>query len=364
MERGTTREELMGKAATASITLVVLAIVALAACTKDSTSDGQALGDPTARAESSSSGSGESDDAQWLFAVQAQGDSTYDAATGRLSMPAGTVQAFTDRPYRDTRTVTPQAFVNLFHRDGPDSFAEDPPNAVLTYWDDSSGTPTPRTVVCEASGGAGVTDDGLWVGLEILEPAGATLPARLDRASLFVDDVALSACSNSPDHEIIVEYFNEITFNDDVYVDVEDTGTAFELTLSCPPEVSPELPPPSMEIRLATADDSSTATCNTGQITIPKATMGQSMYCTAASSCSFVVTVLDDVDGTIFSTTEVSIPLTGGDTTFIPNLNPATLPICPQQIQRCLLDGTCTLSRPPTGPISLCDSGDSCNQPG
>ena len=118
------------------------------------------------------------DSPEWLFAVQAQGDSTYDAATGRLSMPAGTVQAFTDRPYRDTQTVTPQSFVNLFHRDGPDSFAEDPPNAVLTYWDDSSGTPTPRTVVCEASGGAGVTDDGLWVGLKILEPAGATLPAR------------------------------------------------------------------------------------------------------------------------------------------------------------------------------------------
>lgn len=60
----------MAKTATASVLLVVLAIVALAACNKDSTSDGQALGDPTARAESSDSSG--SDDAQWLFAVQAR----------------------------------------------------------------------------------------------------------------------------------------------------------------------------------------------------------------------------------------------------------------------------------------------------
>jgi hypothetical protein len=353
----------MGKIAKASVVLVVGAIVALAACTQDSTSDGHSLGDPTA--ESSSLDSGESADTpEWLFAVQADGDATYDAATGRLTVPTGSVEAFTDRPYRDTRTVAQHAFVNLFHQGGTDSFADDPPNAVLTYWDDSTGTSTPRSVVCEASGGAGVTDDGLWVGLKILEPAGATLPSRLHRASLFVDDVPLGGCDNSPTDETIVEYFNEIEFSEDVYVIIDDVGSAFQLNLSCPPQQSPDFPPPNMEIRLATADDTSTVTCNKDQITIPKATIGQLPYCTAASSCSFVVTVLDDDDGTVFSTTEVSIPLTGGDNTFIPNLNPATLPICPLTAQQCLVDGTCSVSASKEGSLSLCENSTTCDRPG
>lgn len=354
----------MGKAAKASVTLVVLAIVALAACTKDTTSDGAALGDPTARSESTS-GSGESSDTpEWLFAVQADGDATYDAATGRLTMPTGSVEGFTDRPYRDTRTITPSSFVNLFHQRGADSFSEDPPNAVLTWWDDSTGTPTPRSVVCEASGGAGVTSDGLWVGLEILEPAGAALPARLPRASLFVDDVPLGGCSNSPTDEAIVEYFNQITFNDEVYVIVQDTGTAFQLTLSCPPPPTPEIPPSNMEIELATADGSASTTCTTGPITIPAANFAEQPDCHGGAECTFVVTVLDKVDGTVFSTTEFQLPLTEGDNTIIPDLNPATVPICPQQNQQCVLDGTCTLSTSPPGPISLCDSGGNCDKPG
>ncbi len=355
----------MGKAAKASVTLVVLAIVALAACTEDISSDGTALGDPTASSESTSGSDDASDTPEWLFAVQAEGDAAYDAATGRLTVPTGSVEAFTDRPYRDTRTVTPHAFVNLFHQGGSNSFADDPPNAVLTYWDDSTGTSTPRSVVCEASGGAGVTDDGLWVGLQILEPAGATLPARLHRASLFVDDVPLGGCPTSPTDEIIVEYFNEIEFNEDVYVIVDDTPSAYQLNLSCPPQQSPSFPPPNMEIRMAAADGSSAMTCNKGQITVPKATMAQLPFCSAGSNCLFEVTVSDSADGTVFSTTEVQITWTGGDNTIIPNLNPATMPICPQPNLQCIADGTCTPPPTPSGSISLCNSGSTCNsQPG
>ena len=115
---------------------------------------------------------------------------------------------------------------------------------------------------------------------------------------------------------------------------------------------------------MATADDTSTVTCNTGQITIPKATIGQQTYCNAASSCEFFVTVSDNVDGTVFSTTEVSIPLTGGDNTIIPNLNPAALPICPHTVDSCLTDGSCAESQAPNSSIQLCDNPADCGAPG
>ena len=353
----------MRKAATATVVLVALAAVVLAACTTDGRSAGRGLGDATARSESAQPGSGQHGSAgppKWLFTVQSDGESTFDAATGRLSIPSGSVQAFTDRPYRDSRAVTPQSFVNLFHRGGRNSFAADPPNAVLTYWDDSTGTPTPRTAVCEASGGAGVSNGRLWVGLKVLEPAGATLPARLPRASLFVDDVPLGGCPTSPTDEQIVEYFNELVFNEELYVPVHDTGPAFQLSLSCPPKETPEFPPPNMEIRLAAVGGSSTVTCNTGAITIPKATMTQQPSCAGSNNCLFEVTLLDENDGDVFSTTEVRIALVEGGNTVIPDLNPAVMPICPLQVNQCLLTGECTLSTRKAGSLQLCESATSC----
>lgn len=339
----------MCRFAKVSVAFVVLAVLALTACTSDEAFNEQGLGEPTAASEPAGSGSDDtgSDEAQtdnapeWLFAVQAEGESSFDPATGRLSMPTSSVEAFTDRPYRDTRTLEPQAFANLFRGGGSDSFAEDPPNAVMTYWDETTPTPTPRSVVCEVNGGAGLSDGQLWVGLKILEPAGATLPARLSRASLFVDDVPLSGCPNSPEDEAIIEYFNEIEFSEDVYVIIVDTGTTFQLSLSCPPQQSPYFPPPNFEIQMATSDKSSSITCNTGQFTIQKPTLAQQTFCSGNDTCTFEVTVLNEATSAVYSTTEIQLELTNGNNTYIPNLNPATLPLCPSTFNPCVLTGQC-----------------------
>lgn len=343
----------MVKVAGASVGLFVLAVVLASACSTNGGSADKALGDVTARSAPARSAS-----PRWLFAVQSEGESTFDAATGRLSIPSDLVQAFTDRPYRDSRSVAPQALANLFHRGGANSFTADPPNAVLTYWDTSTGTPTPRTAVCEATG-AGVSSGRLWVGLKVTDPAGATLPVRLPRASLFVDDVPLGGCPSSPSDEAIVEYFNEIAFGQEIHVNVADTGPAFQLSLSCPPRLTPDVPSADMAIRMATGDGSSTVSCNTGIVSIPKSTLTRLPYCTATHACVVDVTVLDGADGDVFSTTEVEVPLNGGNDTLIPNLNPAVLPICPQALDQCLLTGTCAPAKK-TGWLGLCGDAATC----
>lgn len=329
----------MGRFAKGSIAFVVLAVIALTACTSDEAFDEQGLGDPTAASEPAGSGSGDTG-SEWLFAVQAEGESTFDPATGRLSMPTSSVEAFTDRPYRDTRTLEPQAFVNLFRGGGSDSFAEDPPNAVLTYWDESTPTPTPRSVVCEVNGGAGLSNGQLSMGLTILEPAGATLPTRLSRASLFVDDVPLTGCSGSPADEAIIEYFNELEFSEDVYVTVEDTGPAYQVSLVCPPQQPPGQAE-DMEIAMFASDGSGVVTCNTGQFTIEKATLSQQYFCSGNDACNFAVVVSNDVTQAIFSVTDIQISLTGGDNTVIPKLNTATIPGCSGTFNPCTVTGVC-----------------------
>ncbi|MFN7149210.1 MAG: hypothetical protein ACK4V6_06995, partial [Microthrixaceae bacterium] len=133
------------------IGLAAVAVLALSSCTSDGdwSAPGD-LGDPVAAADPTAEPAPE-----WLFAIQSEGDTTFDASTGQLSMPAGSVHAFTDRPYRDTRITSPHTFVDLWQATDADSFREDPPNAVLTYWEGVGDAAVPTTVVCEIIGDVG-----------------------------------------------------------------------------------------------------------------------------------------------------------------------------------------------------------------
>ncbi|MEI7623806.1 MAG: hypothetical protein WCJ88_09645 [Actinomycetes bacterium] len=112
----------------------------------------------------------------------------FDQSSGVLSVPAGNLVAFTDRPYREERDLTPNEFVALFAETGADSFSVDPPNASLTYWDGDGADAVASTVIVEITGD--VTDGAdnvLSMELRILFPSGAVIPANMYRASLFVD---------------------------------------------------------------------------------------------------------------------------------------------------------------------------------
>ncbi len=339
----------------AAAALTLLAVLGAVACTDDGPGDGRALGDPAAR-------EGKSAPPEWLFAVQSEGESTFDATTGRLSIPTGSVQAFTDRPNRTSRVFSPGAFATLFHQRGRNSFEKDPPNAVLTYWDGSN---TPRTAVCEVSRGAGVENGRLWVGLKVLEPAGTTLPARMGRASLFVDDVALADdCDVSPADETNIEYFNEIEFSQDIYLQIQDTGAAFQVSLSCPLRVNPDFPPPTLGIQLFASNGSAMTTCNNGTINLAKDQMPELDFCRdAGTACSFQVVAQNTDNQAIYSFTEIMVPFSSGTDTYIPDLNPARVPICADNVEPCVLTGTCSPWNSNTGRLQWCESPGSCTPP-
>ena len=316
---------------------VALLALLVAACSTgnepdaSTAADGSGLGDEVATAEST--------EPEWLFAIQSEGTTTFDASEDRLTVPASTVHAFTDRPYRDTQAITPAAFAGLWRSDRADSFEQDPPNAVLTYWEDESGTGTPRTVVCEVTGDVvdSPLDGTLSMGLRILEPEGASLPQQMFRASLFVDD-ASTPCANSPQDEMLIEYFNELNFEDEFELLLNEEANLpsadldeFTIQLTCPPPPSPDIPGPEFAMDLTTGDGTQVTACNsTEPITIDAASLTEQPFCSIDRACSFVMEAANSATGTIYSQTEIEITFTepSDQSTVIPQLDPATLPIC------------------------------------
>lgn len=269
---------------------------------------------------------------QWLFAIQSSGPTTFDPTTSTLAMPTAAVNAFTDRPYRDTKATSPQVFSNLWNSHSKNSFAKDPPNAVLTYWDEATGSGFPRSVVCEVTGDVRFksSDSVLSMGLRVLQPKGGTLPDRMYRASLFVDDVP-SNCTNSPDDEDIVEYFNEINFDQNIEVVIQRPlpSDSFGITVSCPRRITPTFPPAAFDLQMTTADGSATTTCD-NQVPISVNPNAAPVYC-QNTVCRFMVTLLNRSTGTIYSQTELNLTLGPvPNQTIEPELNAATLPICMQ----------------------------------
>lgn len=176
---------------------------------------------------------------------------------------------------------------------------------------------------------------------------------------------AAGGCPNSPDDETIIEYFNEIEFNEDILVNVFDQGVSFSLQLSCPPQQSPYFPPADFAMIMSLEGASSGIGCNNGAIVLDKATMASGGYDACQSLgrvCTFDILLFNETTQAVYSDTIVMITFTNGNDTYIPNLNPATIPMCPSNFNPCLLTGQCSLSTTKTGTLSLCNSGE-CTPP-
>lgn len=308
------------------IALAATAALVVAGCSSD---DGTGSDPEGAGASEAAGAETVSTPVEWLFVVQAEGETTFDQSTGRLAMPAGSVQAFTDRPHRDTRATSPQSFVNLWQSADPDSFAKDPPNAVLTYWDTSTGSAMPRTVVCVIVGDVSYSsaDRVLSMQLRLLDPEDAVLPARLDRASLFVDSVP-DGCSNSPEDTSNIEYFNMMDFEGEFVVQTQyDPATGQnEVWITCPERESPTIPPSSFDVRISTPDNATSVSCYSEEkITFVQQDLATTPNCRSGNLCDFVITALDTETGTQYSVTTFSLELGRFDSNTIPELNPATL---------------------------------------
>ena len=87
---------------------------------------------------------------------------------------------FSDRPQRVVGHLSARKFVELWG-EGDNSFANDPPNAVVSYLDDTGATPDDTIVVLSEPRLAG---DDLTYSVEILE---GFLPDDATSVSVFID---------------------------------------------------------------------------------------------------------------------------------------------------------------------------------
>ena len=163
--------------------VVLAATLVFAGCS--SGSGGEATTDTT---------TGNSAEAQleWLFSLESGGITVFDQSSGMLSVPVGDLVGFTDRPYRVVRRWTPTEFAALWTDASDDAFSADPPNASLIYWDGDGNDAVARTVIVEITKDVtyGVASNVLSMAVRILFPTDAVVPAKLYRASLFVDPVS------------------------------------------------------------------------------------------------------------------------------------------------------------------------------
>jgi hypothetical protein len=89
---------------------------------------------------------------------------------------------FADRPQRVVGHVSSRKFVNEWG-EGENSFAADPPNAVVTFLETGDTVPEEATVVLRDPH---ISGDALTYNVEILEGA---LPAKAGPCSLFIDPI-------------------------------------------------------------------------------------------------------------------------------------------------------------------------------
>jgi len=130
-----------------------------------------------AQSEQTTPASDSSEDVSWLYVVNATGGS-FDGKTIILhDVPPALM--FSDRPNRIYGHMTLSELLPMV-KEGPDSFVENPPNAVLSTFREGE-LPTEATVTMFD---AGIDGENLTFTVNVLD---GSIPATFGPASLFVD---------------------------------------------------------------------------------------------------------------------------------------------------------------------------------
>jgi hypothetical protein len=116
-----------------------------------------------------------------MFVQSAHGMATSDG-TITFQGPAHSTLFFADRPQRVVGHMQTRKFVDEWG-DGENSFAEDPPNAVVSFLEDGDAVPEEVTVELRDPH---LTEDTLTYNIVVLD---GTLPARAGPCSLFIDPI-------------------------------------------------------------------------------------------------------------------------------------------------------------------------------
>jgi hypothetical protein len=138
------------------------------------------------------------------------------------------------------------------------------------------------------------------------------------------------SCANSPNDEILIEYFNEVNFEDEFVIIKTDTGTTFNISIFCPPAPDADYPGPDFNLTMSTKDRSASSNCNSSQpIVINKSQLNANRYSYCSyKTCAFTVALSNASTGSVFSSTMTQVVMTSGNEQIIPELQPATEPIC------------------------------------
>lgn len=175
-------------------------------------------------------------------------------------------------------------------------------------------------------------------------------------------------CENTDDDETNVELFNMWSFMDVIELGITSTisGRANAFTLSCP-EPEPGMPS-TLGIALFLQGQSTGVACNgPAPLALDAAELYAGGYdaCPVSGGvprCRLVIVAYDTATKAIYSETYL-IATMAGSSTVIPELEPATLPLCDSTISPCLIAGSCSLSTSKEGSIQLCDSPEPCQTP-
>lgn len=174
-----------------------------------------------------------------------------------------------------------------------------------------------------------------------------------------------TACTNSEDDEIIAEYFNEVTFDNLISIEITESSSQYLLALLCPPPPSNEIPGSNYDLRVVDSNGSNLTSCEGNALTLSKANLnaGKVSYCNTQGNCKFIIRLSNKTTSTIYSETDVTIALNKGTQTLVPDFSPATLPICDETINDCMASSMCSLSTSNEGTLVLCESASGCDSP-
>jgi hypothetical protein len=121
----------------------------------------------------------ESEIVEEMFVQVARGSYATDEELTLIGLSPSTLY-FSDRPQRVVGHLTTEQFFDLW-TEGDNSFASDPPNAVLSFVDPGEDHPTDCVVVLEEPQ---VSDDSISYRYQILE---GSVPKASSACTLFID---------------------------------------------------------------------------------------------------------------------------------------------------------------------------------
>ena len=114
-----------------------------------------------------------------MFVQVAKGATVSDGSMTLVGASPSTLY-FSDRPERVVGHMTTEQFVEEWN-EGTDSFASDPPNAVLSFVEPGDDTPSDVVVVLRDPS---IGDDSITYAVEVLD---GELPADAGACTLFID---------------------------------------------------------------------------------------------------------------------------------------------------------------------------------